>query len=165
MSPASDDGHVDAVLAARVQRCLDLIEGEEPEGLDLLRQLRLAFTDLYAALIKLPGMGIYPAMTWLPRTDSQRRDETVTRNQLIQRLPVELYWSALGPLTWETVGDAGVQVVADGLLHLHGELRPNERPIRPSILQDEVPTLGGPILALLTILQELVSDLEAYERA
>jgi hypothetical protein len=41
----------------------------------------------------------------------------------------------------------------------------NSLPKAPSLLRDEVPSLGGPILAVLIILQELVSDLEAYERA
>jgi hypothetical protein len=84
---------------------------------------------------------------------------------LIQRLPTELYWSALRPLTWKTVADTGVQLVADALLQIRQELVLNGRPIPPSMLRDEVPTLGGPILAVLTILQELVSDLEAYQSA
>jgi hypothetical protein len=154
---------VDAVLAALVGRCLDLIQGGEPQDLHLLRQLREALTDLYAALIKLPGLGIYPAMTSrVPPTDSQKRRESGIRNQLIQRLPSGLYWSALRPLTWETVADTGVQGIADALLDLRRQMLLDARPIPPSLLRDEVPELGGPILAVLTILQEVVSDLEAY---
>lgn len=162
-STESDDSQVDAGLAALVGRCVDLIQGEEPQGLHLLRQLREVFTDLYAALIKLPGLGIYPARTSRVRpTDSHEREESGIRNQLIQRLPSELYWSALRPLTWETVADTGVQVIADALLDLRRQMLLDARPIPPSLLRDEVPELGGPILAVLTILQEVVSDLEAY---
>jgi hypothetical protein len=161
----SDDRQTDAVLAALVGRCLDLIQGAEPQGLHLLRQLREAFTDLYAALIKLPGLGIYPALTIrVPPTDSQEDEEGGIRNQLIQRLPSELYWSALRPLTWETVADAGVKAIADALLDLRRQMLLDARPIPPSLLRDESPELGGPILAVLTILQEVVSDLEAYAK-
>jgi hypothetical protein len=155
---ASNDGEVDAALAALVVRCRELIESKEPQGLALMRALREALTDLYAALIRLPGLGIHPAMTWLPATDFPSREETDIRNQLIQRLPIGLYWSALRPLKWETVADTGVKLVADALLSLRRE-------VMLGGLRDEVPALGGPILALLTILQELVSDLEAYDKA
>ncbi len=161
-STASDDRQVDAVLAALIERCLELIQGREPRGLELIRELRQAFTDLYASLIRLPGLGIYPAMTWLPEPDFPESEEF--RSQLIQRLPTGLYWSALRPLTWETVGDTGVQLVANTLVGLRQELMFNARPKPPSLLRDEVPSLGGLILAVLTILQELVSDLEAYAR-
>jgi hypothetical protein len=161
-SPA-DERQIDAVLAALVERCLELIRGDEPRGLDLIRELRKALADLYADLIRLPALGIYPAMTWLPGPDFPEREEM--RSLLIQRLPAGLYWSALRPLTWETVGDTGGGLVADALLGLRQELMLNSLPKAPSLLRDEVPSLGGPILAVLTILQELASDLEAYERA
>jgi hypothetical protein len=70
-STASDDRQVDTVLVALVERCLDLIQGKEPRGLELLRALRQAFTDLYANLISRPGRGIYAAGTWLPYPDSR----------------------------------------------------------------------------------------------
>jgi len=163
-SSESDKAQVDATLRALVERCLALIQNEEPQHLDLLTQLREALTDLYAALIKLPCLGIYAAQNSpFPPTDSQRREDSGIRKQLIQRLPPDLYWSDLRPLTWETVGDRGVQLVADELLDLRRDLMLDQRPKPPSLLRDEVPVLGGPILGVLTILQELVSDLEKYQ--
>lgn len=90
MSSTPSDGRgIDAVLAAPAERCLDLINGEEPRDLELLRDLREAFTDLYAGLISLPVLRIYRAGTWITGPTSPERD--AIRNQLIQRLPAELY--------------------------------------------------------------------------
>jgi hypothetical protein len=165
-SSESGKAQVDATLTALVERCLALIQNDEPQNLDLLTQLREALTDLYAALIKLPSLGIYAAQNSpFPPTDPQRHEDSGIRKQLIQRLPPDLYWSDLRPLTWETVGDRGVQLVADQLLDLRRDLMLRQRPKPPSLLRDEAPVLGGPILRVITILQELVSDLEKYQSA
>src|SRR5437667_2390112 len=43
-------------------------------------------------------------------------------NDLLRRLPRELYWSALLPLTYETVGDQGVRLLSEDLADIYCSL-------------------------------------------
>ena len=156
-------------LLNAVDKYLALIDAQESEGLSLLQGLRIALAEVYVALIRLPGAGIYAAddVGGIPEqslTDSDR----AARVRLAKRLPLYLYWSALRPLTWDTVDGAGSALLITHLVELRHELRAyQEIGVQPSqvarLLQREQPTVGRAVLEPLTILQELVSDLEAYE--
>ncbi len=152
------------------RRYVALTQGVEPRGLELLRQLREVLADLYAALVKLPGLGIEPA----PTTGilAVTPDDAPVQSGLAARIPPGLYWSSLLPLTWETVGDRGVQQLAENLTDIRHRLRTSlesrdggHHQHSLLALQLEVPDLCRSILEALTILHEVVTDLEAYEKA
>jgi hypothetical protein len=81
-------------------------------GLAFLRDLRGTLADMYAVMVKLPAEGISPSSgRWQPEP---AEDPAFVR--LLERLPADLYWSALRPLTWETVGDRGARDLAGPLI-------------------------------------------------
>jgi hypothetical protein len=155
-----------------VRLFVDLVEGDEPRGLDLLRGLRSALAHIYAAVLRLPEADPTDSMApWVCVPDADFED--LGRSALRGRIPPELYWSALLPMTWETVGDSGVirltNLLAEVYSHLKLTVLRFDRGARDDQLVDEwiagLIIWGRPILQTLVILQEVVTDLESYERA
>ena len=62
--------------------------------------------------------GEYPRITF----DTEDAGEAVF-DELARRLPPQLYWSDLLPLTWETVGDAGVRQLATLVSEAYGHAK------------------------------------------
>jgi hypothetical protein len=162
----------DIELASTLRRYVSLIETTDSRGLSLLRDLRETLADMYAVMVRLPGPGTSASMgaRWGPDPD-----EDPAFGGLVARLPDDLYWSALRPLTWETVGDRGARELAGLLIDV---VRPSRKlwaravadrqksmNVLPLAAADEFEDLGRPILEALTILQEVVTDLDAYKKA
>jgi hypothetical protein len=158
----------DSVLefASAVREFVDVIEGDVA-GLQLLRDLRRGLADLYAAALRLPEP---------PRGKRAGQNiELVTESKgaaimtsLEMRLPKKMYWSALLPLTYETVGDFGVNELADEVREIYGWLVPGlalmERNGPRAEVEDwwanwEV-SWGWPGVRCMAILHEVITDLE-----
>ena len=127
-----------------------------------MRKLRSSLADLYAFIANLPALGVFPSSTSSATKPPSEREVRRIGDQLIVRLPANLYWSALLPLTWETVGSKGVQELADALLEVRRGLVENTTAF---LLELELPIIGRQVLNILAILHEVVSDLEAYDIA
>ena len=163
-----DRTEAEADIAHLIRSYVALIEEPEPRGLELLRGLRGALARLYPSLIGLPSRG--PAMT--SRTRGSASDDLRVELGLIARLPPDLYWSALRPLTWDTVGDRGARDLAQTLVDVWSWLKPhlvnfeNGGPGTAFLymLGVDMPETCRPLLEALTILQEAVTDLDAYGR-
>jgi hypothetical protein len=161
----------DADLASILRRYVSLIDEDDSVGLAFLRDLRGTLADMYAVMVKLPAEGISPSSgRWQPEP---AEDPAFVR--LLERLPADLYWSALRPLTWETVGDRGARDLAGPLIDVVRTSRDlwvtaqadleksmNVLPLAAAFQFEE---LGRPILEALTILQEVVTDLDAYKKS
>jgi hypothetical protein len=162
----------DADLASILRRYVSLIDEDDSVGLVFLRDLRETLADMYAVMVKLPAEGISPSsgMRWQP---DPAEDPAFAR--LLERLPAALYWSALRPLTWETVGDQGVRDLAGPLIDVVRTSRDlwetakadleKSMSVLPHVAAFEFEDVGRPILEALTILQEVVTDLDAYKKS
>jgi hypothetical protein len=142
---------------------VSLIEAEEPRGLALLREFRTVLARLYATLVEFPAQG--PSMT--THTRGSAPDVAHVESELIGRLPTGLYWSALRPLTWDTVGDRGVRDLAEALVDVWSWVKPMVDVSEAAFLNGlefDMSDICRPLLVGLTILQELVIDLDAYRR-
>jgi hypothetical protein len=148
---------------------LQLIAGDSPRDLVLLRQLRGALADLYAALVRVPLLGWVPATTtWQEHVETT---DAHLEHRLLFRLPSGLYWSALRPLTHANVANTGSHRLAQTLGYIAGLL---ERTLfadggtaPAGVLYGlglEMDELMPPILWALTVIEEVVLDLVAYER-
>jgi hypothetical protein len=99
-----------------VRRFISTVEDRSISGLDLLRQLRVDLADLCAVGVHCEfGGAVAPG--GYPRLDFDTEAFAETEFQtLATRIPPEIYrWSALLPLTWESVGDVGVRRLAGDL--------------------------------------------------
>ncbi len=142
-------------LASWVELYLSLVKEDEPRGLALLRAMRQAVADLYAAMVGLRGSGDAPALRSREPASAER--EVDIHSRLLARLPRELYWSALLPLTWKSVGDVGNQQLAERLLDIFRDLM--TIPITPDAgadpasviyrLQFDLIVFGRPMLEVL----------------
>ena len=164
MSPGPSPADQTALDVAQLMgQYVSLIGAEEPRGLALLHELRTVLARLYAALVELPARG--GSVTH--RVRGSEPDEVRVELELIARLPTGLYWSALRPLTWETVGDRGASHLAEVLVDVWSWVKPGLG--RPGLafsyeLESDMSLICRPLLEALTILQEVVTDLEAYRR-
>lgn len=105
-----------------VERFVSAVEDVSLAGVPLLRRLRVDLADLiylglhydYAGQAR----GEYPRIIF----DTEDAGEAVF-DELARRLPPQLYWSDLLPLTWETVGDAGVRQLATLVSEAYGHAK------------------------------------------
>lgn len=107
-------------FAKDVRIFTDVVEGRTAD-LSLCRELRSVLTDLYAAAVHAPELAPTKGQN-IPLVEHAARDEIEA--SLRQRLPREMYWTALLPATYETVGDLGVNTMADFLQEIYGWLVP-----------------------------------------
>jgi hypothetical protein len=139
----------------------------------MLRQCELALADLYPLVVRVPSLGRSPAMTTPEGIDqSPIPNEGDLESTVAGRLPQDLYWAALRPLTWEDVANTGTTRMAHALVSIGRVLTPilweaatassNSLLYAFSLDKDDLAQLT---LAALTILHEVVTDLEAYEKA
>ena len=98
-----------------------VIEDPALERVDLLRMLRVTMADLYATALRMPGR---PPRTGVPRQFSLLPSDlwVAIRDELMRRLPHEMYWTALLPLTYETVADVGTRQMAEDLSDIYIDL-------------------------------------------
>lgn len=171
-SEAYDAREQAAATAALVRAFVDLVEGEEPRGLDLLKRFRLVLADTYAAMLRLPPCGVAPARTVPLSSEDPDALEAKATDALKGRLPPELYWSALLPLTWASVGAVGVErlsaMLAESYSRLKGSVVEFDLGATPAEMFDSWETalifFARPLLQALAVLHEVVTDLEMYER-
>jgi hypothetical protein len=89
-------------------------------------------------------------------------------NDLLRRLPRELYWSALLPLTYETVEDRGVRQLSEDLADIHSWLENGLRLQRTGGTSQELlrwwgsweTDWGNTAVRTLTVLHEVIVDLD-----
>lgn len=148
-----------------VRQWIGIIRGDM-SGLELLLALRRAMTLLYAAGLQLPEAPEGKATErQLRLTPEPERAEVVA--SLEARLPHEMYWSALLPLTYLTVGNAGVVQFADNLGDIYADLEPGLKLFDDSGITDELVdwwsdsdySWGPPTIRCLPILHEVITDL------
>ena len=143
------------------------VEDGSLAGLDLLRRLRSDLADLYAIGPRLPRDRARDRP--LPHFELGTQEAwAATKDGLVQRLPSQLYWTALLPRTYLTVGETGTQQLAaevtDVLEYLEDGLR-LEVAGTPRNQLDwwsgswEV-SWGGITIRVLTVLHEVINDLE-----
>ena len=109
-------------FAGLARNWVEIIEGDV-QGLELLIALRHAMTLLYAAGLQLPEKPEQkPADRRVRLTPGAKQAEVVA--SLEARLPPEMYWSALLPLTYLTVGKVGVTQFADELREIYTNVEP-----------------------------------------
>jgi len=110
-----------AAFAPLASRYIAIVQNPELIGLPLLKELRQTIADLYAMAPRLPDHA--------PFHDPMRQFETLPEdgwqqifNDLLRRLPSELYWSALLPLTYKNVEDQGVRQLSEDLADIYSWL-------------------------------------------
>ncbi len=153
-------------FGALVRSYVGVLDGDV-RGLGLLRDLRTALTDLYAAAIHVSPAPPRSGDGSIHLLEDSRRVEIEASLQ--RRLPPEMYWSALLPLTYKTVGNAGVKQLAEDLVEVCGWLAPGLR-----LLETASPTSqledwwfgtwdvswGITSIRCISILHEVINDLE-----
>jgi hypothetical protein len=152
-------------------RYISLLKDQDPREFELLAQCQVALADLYALLVRVPDLGMSLAMT-SPVDPLPLPDEGDIEPHVAGRLPAELYWSALRPLTWETVGDVGLKQLAlslVGIWRVLNRIAPTSATDSPDCVLHrfalEKDDLVQLTLDALTVLHEVVTDHEAYEKA
>jgi len=156
-----------ATFAPLARRYVEIVSNQNLEGLPLLRQLREVLADLYAMGPRLPDHA--------PFDDSLRTFETLPTdrwqqvfNDLASRLPKELYWSALLPLTYVTVGDRGVRELSEDLSDIYMSLENGFRLQRAGGTPQELlrwwgsweTGWGSSAIRTLRVLHEVIVDLD-----
>jgi hypothetical protein len=169
MARSDADSQLDTAVtfSALVRRFAEVIAGGNATGLDLLRELRSALADLYAEGPRLPDLppinGPRARIKLIPESDQEEITASLER-----QLPREIYWSGLLPLTYLTVGDAGVTQLAEDLCEIYAWLTPGlvlfdaNGPIREVVAwwANWETTWGTPTVRCLKILHEVITDLE-----
>ena len=99
-------------VGTAVRMFIATVDDRSLDGLELLRRLRVDLADLCALGTHYEFSGdIAPG--GYPRLGFDTDGFAATAfDALVQRIPPEIYWSDLLPLTWETVGDVGVRMLA-----------------------------------------------------
>jgi hypothetical protein len=152
-------------FAGLARRWVEIIDGAM-KGLELLIALRQAMTLLYAAGLQLPeAPAREPTNRRIRLTPEARQAEVVAA--LEARLPHEMYWSALLPLTYLTVGNTGVTQFADDLREIYTLLEPGLELFDDSGITTEVVdswsngdySWGPPTIRCVHILHEVINDL------
>ncbi len=152
-------------FAGLARRWVEIIDGDML-GLGLLIALRQAMTLLYGAGLQLPERPRQkPTDRRVRLTPEARQAEVVA--SLEARLPPEMYWSALLPLTYLTVGNAGVTQFADELREIYTELAPGLELFDDSGITTELVdwwsdgdySWGPPTIRCIQILREVIVDL------
>jgi Domain of unknown function (DUF5063) len=148
-------------------RYIEIVQNQELVGLPLLKELRQVLADLYAMGPRLPDHA--------PFHDQMRHFETLPEDawqrifkDLVRRLPGELYWSALLPLTYETVKDQGVRQLSEDLADIYRWFEDGFRLRRGGGTSQELlrwwgdweTSWGGTAIRTLRILHEVIVDLE-----
>lgn len=149
------------------RRYVRIVSNQHLDGLGLLRELREVLADLYAIGPRLPDHA--------PYDDQLRPFETLPEdrwgqvfNDLARRLPTELYWSALLPLTYETVGDRGVRDLSEDLSDMYMTLENGFQLQRAGGTPGELlrwwgsweTNWGGTAVRTLGVLHEVIVDLD-----
>jgi len=144
-------------LGDLVRRFVAVIDGDLA-GLELLRELRVALADMYAAGPRLPELPSMcpPEGHVEPVTESKQAALVAS---VESRLPREMYWSGLLPLTYLTVGDAGVKQFADDLREIYFWLAPGFGRNHATV-GDWQSYWGMPTVRCLAVLHEVIGDLE-----
>jgi hypothetical protein len=152
-------------FASLARRWVEIIEGDL-KGLELLIALRQAMTLLYAAGLQLPeGPEKEPTNRRVRLTPEAKQAEVVA--SLDARLPPEMYWSALLPLTYLTVGNTGVTQFADDQREIYTLLEPGLELFDDSGITVELVdwwsdgdySWGPPTIRCVHILHEVITDL------
>ena len=156
-----------ATFVPLASRYVEIVQNQDLAGLPLLKELRQILADLYAMGPRLPDHA--------PFHDQMRQFETLPEDgwqqifgDLLRRLPSELYWSALLPLTYETVGDRGVRQLSEDLADIYGELENGLRLKRAGGTSQELlrwwssweTDWGATAIRTLRVLHEVISDLD-----
>jgi hypothetical protein len=164
-------GDADATAVAAfvplASRYIAIVQNQELIGLPLLKELRQAIADLYAMAPRLPDHA--------PFHDPMRVFETLPEdgwqqifNDLLRRLPRELYWSALLPLTYENVEDQGVRHLSEDLADIYSWLENGFRLQRVGGTSQDLlewwgsweTDWGYAALRTLSVLHEVIVDLD-----
>ena len=105
-----------------VERFVSDVEDLPLAGVPLLLRLRVALADLIYLGLHYDSAGQargeYPRITF----DNEDAAEAVY-DELVRRLPSQIYWSDLLPLTWETVDDACVRQLATLVSDAYGHAK------------------------------------------
>jgi hypothetical protein len=115
-----NDGEAVSTFARLVARYVDVIDGTVAD-LSLCRELRSALADLYAAAIHAEEPTHVPPHSIDLVTQERRNSIELS---LSTRLPSDLYWTALLPETYLTVGDLGIKTIAEDLQEVYSSLQP-----------------------------------------
>ena len=156
-----------AAFVPLASRYVLIVQNQDLVGLPLLKELRQVLADLYAMGPRLPDHA--------PFHDPMRQFETLPEggwqqifNDLLRRLPRELYWSALLPLTYETVEDRGVRQLSEDLADIHSWLENGLRLQRNGGTSQELlrwwgsweTDWGNTAVRTLRVLHEVIVDLD-----
>jgi hypothetical protein len=156
-----------AAFAPLATRYVEMVQNQDLVGLPLLKELRQVLADLYAMGPRLPDHA--------PFHDLMRQFVTLPEDKwqeifsdLMSRLPRELYWSALLPLTYETVGDRGVRELSVDLADIYSWLENGFRLQRTGGTSQELlrwwssweTTWGSTAVRTLRVLHEVIVDLD-----
>jgi uncharacterized protein DUF5063 len=148
-------------------RYVEIVQNQDLAGLPLLKELRQVLADLYAMGTRLPDHAPFrdsmPEFETLPEDDWQQ-----IFNDLLRRLPRELYWSALLPLTYETVEDRGVRQLSEDLADMYSWLENGFRLQRAGGTSQELLRMwgswetswGSTAVRTLRVLHEVIVDLD-----
>jgi hypothetical protein len=152
-------------FAGLARRWVEIIDGDI-QGLELLVALRRAMTLLYAGGLQLPERPEQkPTDRRVRLTPEAKQAEVVA--SLEARLPPEMYWSTLLPLTYLTVGNAGVMQFADELREIYANVEPGLELFDDSGITTELVdwwsdsdySWGPPTIRCIHILHEVIVDL------
>lgn len=121
-SPDQDPSDAVRTFAPLVRQYADVIDGATSD-LSLCKEIRSALTDLYAAAIHAPDPSpVTAGRGTIELVPASKRSEIEAA--LVSRLPREMYWSALLPRDYLTVGDLGVNTMAEYLQDIYSWLVP-----------------------------------------
>jgi len=133
----------------------------------MLRRLREVLADLYAMGPRLPDYAPFaaPVREFVSLADDRWLE---IFNDLVRRLPRPLYWSALLPLTYETVGDRGARQLAEDLADIYRNLENGFRLQRAGGTAQELlqwwgsweTDWGRTVVRTIGILHEVIVDLD-----
>jgi Domain of unknown function (DUF5063) len=153
-------------FAPLVRLYADVIDGATSD-LALCKEIRAALTYLYAAAVHAPDPG--------PATPGRGTIELVPESKrfdveaaLESRLPQGMYWSALLPLDYLTVGDLGVKTIAEQLQDIYSGLVPGLALFKTAGATPELKdwwfgswevSWGPPAVRCMGILHEVITDL------
>lgn len=170
--PSSQPIHAEDVIGC-IERYVAAVEDTSLAGIPLLRRLRVDLADLICVGLHYgydgQTRGEYPRITF----DTEDAANSVFDN-LTKRLPPEIYWSDLLPLTWETVGDSGVRRLSGLISEADGHAKfamllweaTDDDPVRRYDWSNTFSIFIAPrAIRALAILHEVVEDLEMYARS
>ncbi len=128
--------------------------------------LRQAMTLLYAAGLQLPERPEQKPTDRRVRLTPEAKQAEVEAS-LEARLPPEMYWSALLPLTYLTVGNSGVVQFVDELREIYTNVEPGLELFDDSGITTELVnwwsdgdySWGPPTIRCIQILHEVIIDL------